>query len=75
MVDMGEVILNSVKKKKKTGVNPSAVQEIKVAKLFIAILVYLFIYFISMDHYTFIWIVGGGVQTGSTRHVGHLLAY
>jgi hypothetical protein len=23
----------------------------------------------------FIYIVGGGVQTGSTRHVGHLLAY
>jgi hypothetical protein len=26
-------------------------------------------------HFFFICIVGGGVQTGSTRHVGHLLAY
>jgi hypothetical protein len=27
------------------------------------------------DIFFFICIVGGGVQTGSTRHVGHLLAY
>jgi hypothetical protein len=30
---------------------------------------------IKMDLFFLIFIVGGGVQTGSTRHVGHLLAY
>jgi hypothetical protein len=29
----------------------------------------------TKNHLFLICIVGGGVQTGSTRHVGHLLAY
>jgi hypothetical protein len=31
--------------------------------------------FLSVINFFLICIVGGGVQTGSSRHVGHLLAY